>query len=192
LGILAHPNPNFIRMNIRMLLFTLLTPVFAAAQFLAPDTPLQQAFTQATQQDKLIFLMVESPDCRQCNEVANKAFQNDTLKNYIRENFIAIRIPAEHPDLNSLKEKYNSLGGNSVLFLDKWGTLVFRMNISTTDHKRYLTQSKNALARKTEADQLRALEPDALAGKLTTGQLYELMYNRKALPFLLMLCSTSM
>lgn len=168
-------------MNIRMLLLTLLIPFFAAAQFLAPDTPLQQAYTQATQQDKLIFLMVESADCRQCNEVASKAFQNDTLKNYIRENFIAIRIPAEHPDLSSLKEKYHSLGGNSVLFLDKWSTLLFRMNISTTDHKRYIAQAKNALARKAEADQLRALEADALAGKLATGQLYELIHKRKAL-----------
>lgn len=167
-------------MNIRLLLFILLAPFFAAAQFLAPDTPLQQAYEQAIQQDKLIFLMVESPDCQQCNAVADKAFQNDTLKKYIRDNFIAIRIPAEHPDLNFLKEKYNTLGGNSILFLDKWGTLVFRMNMSTTDYRTYISQAKNALGRKAEADQLRALELDALAGKLTTGQIYELMYKRKA------------
>jgi hypothetical protein len=67
------------------------------------------------------------------------------------------------------------------LFLDKWGTLLFRMNISTTDHRRYMAQGKNALARKAEADQLRALELDALAGKLATGQIYELIYKRKAL-----------
>lgn len=168
-------------MNIRLLLPTLLLPVFAAAQFLAPDTPLQQAYIQATQQDKLIFLMIESADCQQCNDVADKALQNDTLKNFIRNNFIAIRLTGEHPDLNFLKEKYNTLDGNSILFLDKLGTLVSRMNMSTSDYKRYISQCKYALTRKKEADGLRALELDALTGKLTTDNIYELMYKRKAL-----------
>lgn len=168
-------------MNIRLLLFILLLPVFAAAQFLAPDTPLQQAYIQATQQDKLIFLMIESADCQQCNDVVDKALQNDTLKNFISSNFIGIRLTAEHPDLNFLKEKYNTVEGNSILFLDKLGTLVSRMNMSTSDYKRYITQGKYALNRKTEADGLRALELDALTGKLTTDNIFELMYKRKAL-----------
>lgn len=168
-------------MNIRLLLFTLLLPVFAAAQFLTPDTPLQQAYIQATQQNKLIFLMIESADCQQCNDVADKALQNDTLKNFISSNFIAIRLTGENPDLNFLKEKYNTVDGNSILFLDKLGTLISRMNMSTSDYKRYITQCKYALNRKTEADGLRALELDALTGKLTTENILELMYKRKAL-----------
>lgn len=168
-------------MNIRLLLLTLLLPVFAAAQFLNPNASLQQAYIQATQQDKLIFLMIESDDCQQCNDVADKALQNDTLRNFIRNNFIAIRLNSEHSDLNFLKEKYNTVEGNSVLFLDKLGTLISRMNLSTTDYKMYISQCKYALSRKTEADGLRALELDALTGKLTPDRVFELMYKRKAL-----------
>jgi len=87
-------------MNVRLLLLTLLLPVFAHAQFLAPDTPLQQAFIQAMQQDKLIFLMIESAECQQCNDVADKAFQNDSLKNELKKNYIAIRMSPFHPYLN--------------------------------------------------------------------------------------------
>jgi thioredoxin-related protein len=120
-------------MNTRLLLLTLLLPAFASAQFLAPDTPLQQAFIEATQKDKLIFLMIESAECQQCNDVADKALQNDSLKKDIKKNFIALRISPLHPDLNYIQEKYNYQAGNVVLFLDKWGTLVHRMNLSTTN-----------------------------------------------------------
>lgn len=168
-------------MRTRLLLFTLLMPFFAAAQFLAPNTPLQQAYNLAAQQDKLIFLMIEAADCQQCADVAGKALQNDILKNYLKENFIAIRIPAEHPDLKFLKEKYNTEGGHTILFLDKWGTQVFRTNMSAIDYRQYLSQGNYALARKADADKLRTQEQEALAGKFTTDKIYELMNKRKAI-----------
>src|SRR3954469_18702036 len=120
-------------MNARFLLLTLLLPVVASAQFLPRDTPLQQAIIEANQKDKLIFLLIESADCQQCNDVANQALQHDSLKNDLKRNFIALRISPLHPDLNYIKEKYNYLGGNVVLYIDKWGTLVHRMNSSTTN-----------------------------------------------------------
>jgi hypothetical protein len=168
-------------MKIRLLLFTLLTPVFSFAQFLTPDTPLQQAYIQATQQDKPIFLMIESEECQQCNDVADKAFQNDSLKNYIKENFVALRISPVHPDVNYLKDKYNYQGGNSVLFLDKWGTLIYRMNMSTTEYSKYLFQCSIALRKKAEADKIRLLEQEALTGKIETDPLYQLIQKRRSL-----------
>lgn len=165
----------------RLLLFTLLLPAFTHAQFLAPETSLQQAFIQATQENKLIFLMIESDQCQQCNDVANKALQKKSLKEELKKNFIAIRIPAYHPDRNYLKDKYNYWGGNVVLYLDKWGTLVHRMNISTTYAGEYIQESKWAYIKEIEADYTRSLEQDALAGKMETGQLYELMESRQSL-----------
>lgn len=168
-------------MNIRLLFFILLTPVFSFAQFLTADAPLQQAYIQATQQDKLIFLMVESDECQQCNDVADKAFQDESLKSFIQQHFVALRISPFHPDLNYLKDKYNYQGGNTVLFLDKWGTLVYRMNMSTTEYSKYITQGKIALSKKADADQIRTLEQDALTGKLETDRLYQLMQKRRIL-----------
>jgi hypothetical protein len=168
-------------MNIRLLLLTILMPAFASAQFLAPDTPLQQAFIEATQKDKLIFLMVESAECQQCNDVADKALQNDTLKKDIKKNFIALRISPLHPDLNYIQEKYNYQAGNVVLFLDKWGTLVHRMNLSTTNYNKYVQECMNATMRKTEADHVRTLEKEALTGSLDINRLYALMDLRKTL-----------
>jgi hypothetical protein len=168
-------------MNIRLLLLTFLLPAFASAQFLAPDTPLQQAFIEATQKDKLIFLMIESAECQQCNDVADKGLQNDALKKDIKKNFIALRISPLHPDLNYIQEKYNYQAGNVVLFLDKWGTLVHRMNLSTTNYNRYLQECRNATLRKTEADHVRTLEREALTGSLDIKRLYALMDLRKTI-----------
>lgn len=168
-------------MNLRLLLFTLLTPFFAAAQFLPPNTPLQKAYKLAAQQDKLIFLMIEAADCQQCSDIANKALQHDTLKNFIGKNFIAIRIPADHPDLNFLTEKYSPFSGNTILFLDKWGTQVFCTNISHIDYRNYISAGNTALARKIKAEQLKSQELEALAGKLTTDKLFELITKRKAI-----------
>ncbi|WP_081169685.1 thioredoxin family protein [Niastella populi] len=168
-------------MNFRLLILILLTPAFSFAQFLSPDAPLQQAYIKATQQDRLIFLMIESEECQQCNDVADKAFQNDSLKNYVAANFVALRISPFHSDLNLLRDKYNYQGGNSVLFLDKWGTLVYRMNMSTTEYSKYLLQCRIALTKKAEADQLRSLEQDALTGKIETDRLYQLMQKRRTL-----------
>jgi hypothetical protein len=168
-------------MNIRLLLLTILLPVFASAQFLAPDTPLQQAFIEATQKDKLIFLMIESAECQQCNDVADKALENDILKKDIKKDFIALRISPLHPDLNYIQEKYNYQAGNVVLFLDKWGTLVHRMNLSTTNYNSYVLECMNAILRKTEADHARTLEKEALTGSLDINRLYALMDLRKSL-----------
>ncbi len=168
-------------MNFRLLFFILLMPAPSFAQFISPDVPLQQAYIQATQHDRLIFLMIESEECQQCNDVADKAFQNDSLKNYVAANFVALRISPFHPDVNFLRDKYNYQGGNSVLFLDKWGTLVYRMNMSTTEYSKYLLQCRIALMKKNEADQIRSLEQDALAGKIETDRLYQLMQKRRTL-----------
>jgi len=171
---------NFIQMT-RLLLLTLLLPAFTHAQFLSPETSLQQAFIQATQEDKLIFLMVESDQCQQCNDVADKALQKEALKDELKRNFIAIRIPAFHPDRNYLKDKYNYVGGNVVLYLDKWGTLVHRLNMSTSYADKYIQESKLAYLKEIEADYMRSLEQDALAGKMEPGRLYDLMESRKSL-----------
>ena len=168
-------------MNLRLLLLTVLLPVFASAQFLAPDTPLQQAFIEATQKDKLIFLMIESASCQQCNDVADKALQNDSLKNDLSQHFVALRISPLHPDLNYIQEKYNYNGGNVVLFLDKWGTLVHRMNMSTSRYDTYLKECMLATMKKTEADHVRTLEKEALTGSLDIDRLYALMELRKML-----------
>lgn len=169
-------------MNIRLLLLTLLLPVFAGAQFFAPDTPLQQAFIEATQKDKLIFLMIESAECQQCNDVADKALENDLLKNDLKKNFVSLRISPLHADLHYIQEKYNHHGGgNIVLFLDKWGTLVHRMSISTTRYETYLKENMMASQKKTEADHARTLEKEALTGSLDITRLYALIELRKTL-----------
>src|SRR5262245_11691840 len=115
-------------MTLRLLLFIILLPGFACAQFLPANTSLQQAFIQSTQEDKLIFVMIESAECQQCNDVADKGLNEANLQLELKNHFVALRISPFHPDLNYIKEKYNyTSDGNNVLFLDKWGTLVPRI-----------------------------------------------------------------
>ncbi|OQP47901.1 hypothetical protein A4H97_30315 [Niastella yeongjuensis] len=167
-------------MNLRLLLLIVLLPGFASAQFLPANTPLQQAFIQATQEDKLIFILIESAGCQQCNDVADKGLQSESVQLQLKANFVALRVSPFHPDLNYIKEKYNyTTDGNIVLFLDKWGTLVHRMNMSTTDSKRYVQEITTARYRYLEADKIRESEQAALAGKMDPDKLYNLMLTRK-------------
>lgn len=169
-------------MTSRLLLFILLLPVFASAQFLPANTTLQQAFIQATQEDKLIFLMIESAECQQCNDVADKGLRDESLQHQLKDHFVALRISPFHPDLNYIKEKYNyTSDGNNVLFLDKWGTLVHRMNMSTSDSKKYIREIMNATVRKMDADKIRELEQAALTGSMDLDNLYGLMLRRRAI-----------
>ena len=169
-------------MNFRLLLLAILLPGIASAQFLPFNTTLQQANIQAIQNDKLIFVLIESVGCQQCNDVADKGLKDESVQRQLSAHFVALRISPFHPDLNYIKEKYNYISeGNNVLFLDKWGTLVHRLDMSTSNPRKYLQEITTAIERKAEADKVRTLEQAALAGNMETDKLYELMQTRKQL-----------
>lgn|GEM_PF-6667834 len=97
---------NFIRMNLRLLFLVMLLPGFASAQFLPANTSLQQAFIQATQENKLIFVMIESAGCQQSNDVADKGLQDALVQRQLKDHFVALRISPVHPDLNYTSHKH--------------------------------------------------------------------------------------
>lgn len=168
-------------MNLRLLLILLVFPVLARTQFLSSQTTLSEAFSNAAATNKLIFLMIESADCRQCNEVAGKAMASDSLQEYLKQHFIVLRIFSFHPDMEYIQEKYTYHTGNLVMFIDSHGTLVHRMNASTTDFKRYRREADIAIRKQPEADKIRSMEQPPSASEADLTAFYALLQKRNEL-----------
>lgn len=170
-------------MNLRLLLILLVFPAMGYTQFLPPQTTLSEALSKAAAANRLIFLMIESGDCRQCNEVAGKAMASDSLQEYLKQHFVVLRIAPFHADMEFIEEKYNYYGGNAVLFIDSNGILVHKMNVSTSDYKRYRRECSIAIGNRAEADKIRLSErPPSSEQDLTTFYASLLKLNELGLP----------
>lgn len=152
-----------------------LFPFFSQAQFIARTNNMKAALASAAAGSKMIFLMMDAEDCVQCNNVADKALQDKTLKRYLEEKFVALRIGVNHPERATLQQAYNSGEGNIVLFLDEQGTLVHRFNQSTTISSAYVREGGIAYSQKKKGATFRSLEQAAMAGRVSTEDLYSLL-----------------
>jgi len=164
------------------ILITIL-PLFLKAQFLSRQATLKAALFSAAANNKMIFLMMDARACTTCNLVADKALQDDALKQYLGSRFIVLRIGVNHPERLSVQQTYHAEGGNIVLFLDKQGTLIHRFNGSTTHTTRYIKECEIAYRQRENGVAIRQLEQTAVAGKLSTNDLYKLLQVRNELNY---------
>jgi len=164
------------------ILITLL-PLFSQAQFLSEKASIKAALSSAAANNKMIFLMMDARACTTCNLVADKALQDDALKQYLGSRFIVLRIGVNHPERLSLQQTYHAEEGNIVLFLDKQGTLIHRFNGSTTHTTHYIKECEIAYRQRENGVGIRQLEQTAVAGKLSTDDLYKLLQVRNELNY---------
>ena len=75
---------------ILLILLFLNISLFSQVNF--ENLSLSEAFQKSKETGKLIFLQLESSDCLQCNEVADKAFTNKSLGEKLYQSFICIKI----------------------------------------------------------------------------------------------------
>lgn len=158
-------------------------PFFLQAQFLSENASIKAALSSAAADDKMIFLMMDARDCITCNLVADKALQDDALRQYIGSRFIVLRIGINHPERVTLQQTYHAEGGNMVLFLDKQGTLIHRFNGSSTHTTDYIKESETAYKQKENGVAIRQLEQAAAAGRISTDDLYRLIQIRNNLNY---------
>jgi tetratricopeptide (TPR) repeat protein len=164
-----------------LLCFVLLSPVYAFTQFLAADATLVKAKKKATAKGKPIALLMKSADCSECNSVAEKSLQNASLHQLLANDFVVLQVAPGHKDRSYIQGAYNYSDGNMVLFLDGSGTLIHRMNKSTTRYEDYIDECKKALLQQATGAVIRSLEKAGLEGKLDNETLLDLMQKRKAL-----------
>jgi hypothetical protein len=107
----------------------------------------EKMLAQAKKENKLVLVQVESKECGQCNDVAQKGLSGTALKEKYAVNFIATLVKQ---DDNLLKEITNKVNLKSYemgsLFLDADGNLILKINSTTSSPMFYLEYADKAIA----------------------------------------------
>jgi hypothetical protein len=160
-------------------LFILLNGVvFAQVHF--QSLSFDEAIKDATAQGKLIFIQFESVACTQCNEVANKSFENKELGQRLDEGFICLKIGKDHQDRKKISDLYQVSGFGS-LFLSPDKSLLHKYSKSTTLAREYQNQVDIALQKAGENLTVKYLQQQYDQGNRATGFLELLIEKRRSL-----------
>ncbi len=135
------------------------------AQLQFQNISFEDAVKQATSENRLIFLQFESEKCIQCNEVANKAFEDKELAIQLNEIFICIKINAIHPDREKTEELLNAKYNFGSFILDKNKTLIHSYKKSSTLAQHYKEQIGIALTKASESVRITELEKEYQGNK---------------------------
>jgi hypothetical protein len=117
-----------------------------------------QALIKARETGQMIFLQFESGTCDECNEVADKAFEDKKLGNRLRQGFICIKISPKHPDRSNVANFYDKESFFGSLFISAGGALIhtFPKSVSLADP--YFKEIDMALTKAGEGLHLNELE----------------------------------
>lgn len=140
-----------------------------------------EALVKARQSGKILFLQFESLSCDQCNEVADKAFEDKNLGDQLNAGFICLKIDPKHPDRNniaSLYERENSFGS---LFISSDGALIHSFPRSTTMKGAYSKEIDQALTKAGEGLRLNQLEKQRQTDNKNIFLTEQLLLLRKSL-----------
>jgi len=159
----------------------ILPPFFSFSQLKFQDISFEEAINKSKQTGQLIFLQVESPTCLQCNEVANKAFENEKLSGDLQQIFICLRITADHPDRQIINSLYNMQNGFGSLFIGNDKTLIHKFPKTTTRAADYKEQMDIALQKAGEDLKVSELEKEYNKGNKSPGIMESLLLKRKTL-----------
>jgi hypothetical protein len=140
-------------------ILSLLCITMANAQVVFSDVSLQEAFRLAKNNDRIILLMIESPECTQCNEVAKQGFSNTELSSAINKNCITLKIKQGSKNFEQADSLYTIGSSMGLLFLDAEGNILNRYRSTTSMSATYVDQLNKALAKKDHPDnQLKELQ----------------------------------
>jgi len=141
----------------------------------------EQALLTASQAGKMLFVQFESPSCDQCNEVADKAFDDAKLGNQLKQGFVCIKIDAKHPDRNNIASLYDKENFFGTLFIAADGSLIHNFPKTTTRADDYIKEIDQALTKAGEGLRLNQLEKQRNQDKNNIFLTEQLLLLRKSL-----------
>lgn len=168
-------------MKIISILAFFLLPVAVFSQTTFRDISFEEAIKISTQTGKLVFLQVESADCKHCNEVANKAFEDKELRTKLEQTLICIKITPDAADRETINKLYGAKISFGSFFIDQNKSLVHSFPQSTTRAAEYISQIDMALYKSGEEVRVNELEKEYQNGNKTTAMLELLLRKRKSL-----------
>ena len=159
----------------------LLLCVTSFGQINFKNLSLSEALSKAQSESKMIFLQLEAPDCRQCTEVANKAFEDKDLSKTVNESFVPLYVSAKHKDRKEIEGLFNSYDGFGTLFIDQSGTLIHKFSGTASMPQKYKEQIDIALIKAGENLKVSQLENEYRNGNKSIGFLEQLLLKKKEL-----------
>src|SRR5262245_5395859 len=140
------------------------------------------ALQRSRQAGKIIFLQFESSDCIQCNEVADKAFENKELSQLLEQAFICMKVSVDHPDRDKIALLFNKKGGSfGSLFINSDGTIIYSYPGSSSFPQHYREHIDKALTAAGEGRRIGELEKEYKAGNRYPGFIEFLLKTKESL-----------
>ncbi|MDQ6609641.1 MAG: DUF255 domain-containing protein [Bacteroidota bacterium] len=167
------------RRNLLFLLMVITSSAYSQVAF--QNISYDQMLSKAKTEGKIIFLQLESPDCRQCTEVAAKGLSDQELSSMINKTFIPVYIDANHKDRKEIEARYNTPNGFGTLFIDQNGTLLHKFSGTVSIPRKYQEQIDIALNNAGENLKVSELENEYKKGNKSIGFLELLLLKKKAL-----------
>jgi tetratricopeptide (TPR) repeat protein len=166
-----------------LLIFFCLYSYHVSAQVKFVSSPFTQALQTARSNGKMVFLQFESVGCNQCNDVANKGFQDKEVSEKINEIFLCLKIDAKHPDRSEVAKAYNLNEEKEfgTLFISSNGTLLHKFSKTTSFAPEYSKQVDIALLRAGESFKMNELEEQYRKGDRSDDFVRVFLQERKVL-----------
>ncbi len=103
--------------------------------------------TQATKENKLIFMDCYTTWCGPCKTLSSKVFPQKIIGDYFNKNFINSKMDMEKGEGVDIAKTYNIKAYPTMLFLNSEGKIVHKI-IGYHDKSELLEEAKKAMAKK--------------------------------------------
>ena len=144
---------------------------------------LEAMLSKAKKENKLVLVQVESKECGQCNDVAQKGLSGTALKEKYAVNFISTLVKQDDNLLKEITNKVNLKSYNmGSLFLDSDGNLILKINSTTSSPMFYLEYADKAIALSKNTG-LKDLEARYQKGERTKELLLNLINEKSKIDF---------
>jgi hypothetical protein len=172
-------------MKFSLIICSLFICSFTVAQVNFSSLSFNEALQKAKSESKLIFLQFESAECKQCNDVANKGFDNEEVADKMNQAFFCLKIDKQHPDRLHIAQAYeiNADRGFGTFFLDYSGNIIHKFLKTTSWAQHYINEADIALLKAGEGLKLSELEEEYKKGNRSLDFMEVLLKERKALNF---------
>lgn len=141
--------------------------------------PLSTALTRAQAENKLLFVQLQSADCRQCNDVGAAGVDDSKVVQTMANDFLFLLVPPASPDYETLSAKHRLQFG--TLFLDASGSLIHLIRSTNSQGTMYTTEAGKALQNRSAVAELSAMEEQFKAGNRSFTFLEKLVQKRMQL-----------
>jgi thioredoxin-related protein len=130
------------------LVFLLLTfsNVNSQNQFVSDDVSYKTGLETAKAQNKPLFVMLYADWCPHCNQMKKEVFNDSSVIDFLKKNYVCIFKNIEKEEGKALKEKYNTRSLPTFLFLDSDETLLYVLK-GEMGKTEFMTEAGYALKR---------------------------------------------